>query len=1772
MDQGWDPYTYMWYYWWYYTSCYWAGYDMTGYEYPPGWDPNYPYCPPEFCSDYSASSDYQMEAQDSTASSAETVKAEHEQESNLERHSSSSPDLEKSRHSENGVGEENYYSHDNYIENNGNNRKRMMSVVEKNSRVAASSLSSSVPDIVIEDGDNVVGAREGTLDRDKDNNRFSVDSIKDCNNSTKNNTNHNGSATGKPPPHMNPLTECNQKPGNPTSLSCKRNDCDSVVFAGEKWKMEQKENISAEYKQQQKQLNSRSANDNDFDETSTASSSEDEYESCCEDPEQKVIERETGPCNNKPFLSNSSNSQNFHTQFSESGGGGGEHHQRAQKKFELHGNYDSELNSTDEHDKSMNIKVDEGDKTDPETDEDNDDDYGGRLTIIEEPETPSSADDSDVTPLVSGQDQQRAGKSSFYCNGGLSIEEYHSENSSSESTLLDYGPKKNRLSTIDEITESRASSSLFSNRSSATGTPTVKNLSAEFEYCNANKNGSGGNLISEESCSRNLNDTVAFGVPTPGDDDESEDSSDEMSSVSVIENKSDATRGTTESKREDETTSTSEEDSSTDDDDEDDNNNNIDEEEDDDDDEAEGIDTAVTVRLPLKLCFTKTKSYKDITTVMVGDSEYEHEESSQTSSGEINEPVRNAAAATTCNANDDHISESNYFPVEETDDEPVVSFTLSLSRQTSREDETKKNEGRSENEGTEQNEKKDEAPDIDFWAEITKGEEKEEESTLTGTTTKTDKVKCNQEPAEDYETEKNNSEADMGFWGIICRDRSVSDFPRRNRKHIERTDKNGNQNGSSQQDQRKIKTLNEDKDEWDPSESIDYKWEKDFNFWEKSSRTIETRRFSGNFEITEDYESDSGIKPSVERKERVKKYTHKRHSIPGPGWDRSSLPPRPTQKQNASNFSPSQNESSCNEAEIKTEEMTFYENNNNRSTEQEQRRENENCESLSVRKIVNSYHEESSSWWSYWDEVTKNEGAENSGASFSKQESDDENEDKDENSADVSVEIKLSESSHKSRKENNGSSGEDDYQSFASMQASHMKAKERKEDEVRDRKSLNHSCQSDATTVTTDVEDYSSSPEIKSSLLFPAAANQEAEKLIQQGSTYVSVSDENSDESSSRSSGTTIGRHDKTEIKKQIISSVPPSVKTTSPTPTASLPTTTTDVGCTDGESTHLKCSAADDDEKEEEKEISLNLPPVDKSIQIPVSFEKFAEAEHEVESERIKCNGKEQQQHSQEEHYHHHHHYHFGGTATSTINTTSSSTTSTTTTTTCTCLMSDRIARAENLLWRIERFLHESLSLGSEDDSGVMTDLSRQISDVDTDVDNDLNETEFLLTAAAAAKERRGMASSALANTSNKEAQHIESCNFGETISSTDVSMHHPDHGSLQQEHHTPNAEKAAAATAIPSVSSQVKKPRPKSDIFSESTLLSMVDMDDATSNAATVVEEKNGVKMRSASERRALRYQRAKTHSRLFQLLQDECGRDEDQDEFDYDSDVPTTYATSSNKMVTLDCQINVDASCSDIHHHHRSPTCDEMHDNSNTSDNAPSPTKINDNQARRSRLLPLPIKNLLASSLSLDSNSSPSGSSGVLSPTSPINRDQLLADIINEFHLRNQASTVRAQNQRRISTSFPSKVFKLLQHEFGEEFYQTFDCCGGAAGEESLISPSMSTNLCVNDSTSSSDGAPFVHECTIHKSESMKEFEEATNRILTNFMLRNTCTSKQNKAGSFQPLSESPSCTANLSSHSLLDDSKNSSNVDLLEVPLRKKKGTLKDPRSSKSTKKS
>lgn len=1926
VDQGWDPYTYMWYYWWYYASCYWAGYDMTGYEYPPGWDPNYPaYCPPEMFADYSTDH--------TTAPSAD--EGDDHQDMLSSESASSTPALSADLHSSLQEAQGYYYDSSQEEESN-QDRERIHFTCKDNTgnnngggngRVTKSS--DGLPRIVIEDEDcsnryAEEASSEGNLFRRSS--PRAVDSITD-----KGRRNNDSSNSKAPTTTIsNALTECNQKPGNPATLPCKKkmNDCDDGSAARKMWNKGDSDNGDEEDGRRKKD-DTHVVDKNDERSDSSASSSDDEYESCCEDPETKVIERET---NNSSNFNGNNNSKPFVTTTSQNFGLTADAAELSQslkeRKFELHDNYNSEINPNDDDDpvvdgaattstyagkkdekkKESNNNIngaleenegdeDEEEKTDPGADEDNeDDDYGGRTAIVEEPETPSSADDSDVATLVNEQQHQRSGKSStasFY-DGGLSIEEYHSE--SSDSAVFDYGPKKNRLSTIDEITESRASSSLWSCESNSVAARNLSTAmmttgaSADFDSgANKNNNNNSNSLNEDNLVGRQNNNNHNTGDGLESED--SEESSDELSSVSVIENKSDATRGTTESKREDETTSTSEEHS---DDSSSENEDNDEGDYDDDDDEVEGADTAVTVRLPLKLCFGKTKSYKDITTVMVGDSEIEEVHSSsspQVSTKEIDRvPSTNDDG---CGNNDRNETDN--------EDEPVVSFTISLSRQTSREDdESNENEssggkhagemvhaGQTE---TEPGNKNDDPVDIDFWAEITKDSDEEDEScgprevvaaaAEEEETVVISEAKSNQGNKEDYW-----EEADVGFWGIIMKDRSTSDFTRRVRHH--------QRNGSVQMDE---DDENDDQNQqhWDPQESIDYKWEKDFNFWEKSSRTIETRRFS-DFEITEDYESDSGLKPVVMRKERVKRHHHKRHSIPGPSssWDRSSLPPRPTPKQStlagkASSSSKTSGGavpvSNNNEQEIKDADKwsgKFVK--SGEPSQKKEERQQETKISSGRQTSSDTYQDDTESWWSYWDDVSsttkKNEDDEkekvknNEGDEADDDEEEDQQpyktndeeevesggggvtlqrennrsdfddtvEQKEEGSSDISVEIKLSEAGaqrHSGTGESTG--GEDDYQSFAwsgsFQQASRTEAKgtagfssfeddeSKKRSGAERKRSLNHSCQSDATTVTTDNEDYSSSPEIKStSLLFPSmpgGRSQEMEKLAQHNPTNnnnninsASISDENSDESSSRSSGTTIGRQDKAEIKTQdsppdnnnghtIV--IPPTAVTADTHDEEDIMEADNDIGCEVG---HLKGRASP----------SLE----DSSIPIPVSNERNVEIQHE-HGERIKLR-QHHFHHCQEESLHHLHHHSTATTTASTaaINTTSASA--------CTCLMGDRIARAENLLWRIERFLHESLSLGSEDDSGVMTDLSRQISDVDTDVDNDLNETEFLLTAAAVAKERRGVAFStnntgnnnndhggSVATSGNKDTpatEHIESCNFAETISSTDTPV-------IQS-----SKETASSSSSNPPHPPQVtKRPRPKSDIFLESTFLSKVEAEEAivssttTATSATVEESSTGVKMRSASERRALRYQRAKTHSRLFQLLQDECGRDEEQEEFDYDSDVgtltgfkqaTTTNINNINAGTGADCQINADTSgtMSGLHHHlhNRSASCINVMDDdagggggnnecsSSTATTATSPTRMNDAQARRSRLLPLPIKNLLASSLSLDSNSSPSGSSGVLSPTSPVNRDQLLADIINEFHLRNQASTMRAQNQRRISSSFPSKIFKLLQHEFGEEFYQTFDCCGGgdggnrsssSVGEDSLISPCMSTNFCVNEhpagSSSPSPGAsfPLVHECTIHKSDSMKEFEEATNRILTNLMLRNT-TSMMSSSAKQKPssTSESPSlstatASSMMSSQLLQDDSKNSS-VDFLEVPMRRKKANLnRDPRSPKCTKKS
>jgi len=364
----------------------------------------------------------------------------------------------------------------------------------------------------------------------------------------------------------------------------------------------------------------------------------------------------------------------------------------------------------------------------------------------------------------------------------------------------------------------------------------------------------------------------------------------------------------------------------------------------------------------------------------------------------------------------------------------------------------------------------------------------------------------------------------------------------------------------------------------------------------------------------------------------------------------------------------------------------------------------------------------------------------------------------------------------------------------------------------------------------------------------------------------------------------------------------------------------------------------------------------------------------------------------------------------------------------TCTC--KERMSRAENLLWRIERFLHESLSLGSEDDSGVMTDISRQISDVDTDADDT---TEFLLStaAAAAAVHKR------YAPTVAKEIR-------------PEISSNAP----------PKNSNGANSCSDTTTSNNVVIRRRPQSDIFVE-TVVKAEMMNMASSIDVETVTE-GDVKMRNTSaERKALRYQRAKTHSRLFQLLQTEkTGQDEE----DIISDIVLVEQKEYPGNATV---------------------------NNNTAESEINCTASSDQQIMRSRLTPLPIKNVLQSSTSCDSTSSPSGSSGVLSPTSPVTRDRLLADIINEFHMRHQSQQNTLSVRRRAKKNFPSKIFKLLQNEFGEEFYQTFDC----AGNELFANTIGSTTRC--SSSSNGDAGDSAKECVIHKSESLERMEQESEK---------------------------------------------------------------------------
>lgn len=302
-----------------------------------------------------------------------------------------------------------------------------------------------------------------------------------------------------------------------------------------------------------------------------------------------------------------------------------------------------------------------------------------------------------------------------------------------------------------------------------------------------------------------------------------------------------------------------------------------------------------------------------------------------------------------------------------------------------------------------------------------------------------------------------------------------------------------------------------------------------------------------------------------------------------------------------------------------------------------------------------------------------------------------------------------------------------------------------------------------------------------------------------------------------------------------------------------------------------------------------------------------------------------------------------------------------------CNCQVNvEKIAKAENLLLRIEKFLEETFLLGSQNDSGILTDMSRQMSDYETDNEGD---GESLL------KEKEAQAPITKSGSFSKTEKLLEKV---ESI------VH--------------SEEKVAA-------------------FFSSKT----------------------------AAERKALDYQRAKTHSRLFELLQEEGGGkgdeddllEEEEDEVNKESDkndiashfseqkTQTTNIQESNKSIPVSIQQQTTSQLQSTSSSYNNNSC------SSTAD-------------QRSRLIPLPIKSsYLTTSLSIDSNSSQSSSSGILSPMSPVNRDQLLTEIINEFQQRHQQTiSAHFRYKKRHMKKFPSKIFQILQEEFGHEFYDAFD----------------------------------------------------------------------------------------------------------------------------------
>ncbi|CAG7702816.1 unnamed protein product [Allacma fusca] len=341
------------------------------------------------------------------------------------------------------------------------------------------------------------------------------------------------------------------------------------------------------------------------------------------------------------------------------------------------------------------------------------------------------------------------------------------------------------------------------------------------------------------------------------------------------------------------------------------------------------------------------------------------------------------------------------------------------------------------------------------------------------------------------------------------------------------------------------------------------------------------------------------------------------------------------------------------------------------------------------------------------------------------------------------------------------------------------------------------------------------------------------------------------------------------------------------------------------------------------------------------------------------------------------------------------------------------KMARAEDLLWRIERFLQESLSLGSEDDSGVMTDISRQISDVDTD--NDV-ETEVV--------------------TRNKTDDAIN------------------------------RAARALKTQSLIETAAEIK--------------------------AYEKVDTSNVTLRNFSLEKKSLRYQRAKTHSRLFQLLQDECHKDGDDE-----VDVILEESIDFENLEQVEAAI------------------EKKNDQENKRFNRKA---ISD---QKDRFLPDKMKGNLTSSTSVDSTSS---SSGVLSPSSPVSRDQLLVDIINGI-----------SSAKKKGANFPSKIFKLLQQKFGEEFYDTFECC-----EDDFDFPST---------PSTDTPQPSFFENRLKQRTATPTREISHNKSLEE---------SENKRGSSWK-------------KDLLEDSCSNSNknkTEFLQVPPRRKKSILnRDPRVPK-----